>query len=137
MLLEIKNGAAKYELLRDEIRKGIESEMDIVVLKEENALVIEESALLYKLKGGVFFEKHDKDLVIDLRTKSKQPDNFNLYMGIAFLVGIFFAIIGAIVLPLILYFIMEAERKRAETEFGKTLLRVVRYTIERQKLEIK
>jgi len=136
MRLEIKNGAAKFETIREEIRKNIESELDTTVSKEDEMLVIGESYTLYKVKGAIFFERGDKDLLVDVRVKSKPADNFTLYLILAALLGLLI-FIGVILFPIILWLLEESERKKAETELGKTLVKSVKYTAEKQKLEVR
>jgi len=137
MRLEIKNGAKKLDVIKEETRKIIESDFNTVAIIEGGAITIEEISMLYKTKGGVLFEKSGNDLIADIRTKSRPADNFTLYMVLCIIIGLFFMVVGAILFPLILWYLEENERKKSESEMSKSLLRAVRQVAERQKLEIK
>ncbi len=136
MRLEIKNGAAKFETIISETQKNIESEIDVDVSRGNEMLGVEESTVLYNLKGAIFFEKNDKDIIADVRTKSKPADNFVIYLVIVALIGLF-TLVGFILFPIILWLVEESERKKAEKELVKVLWRSVKYAAERQKLEVR
>lgn len=134
MRLEIKNGAAKFETIMSETQKNIESEIDTTVSKNNEMLAVEQSAMLYNLKGAIFFEKNGKDMIANVRIKSKPADNFVIYLVIAALLGLII-VIGFVLFPLILWLIEESERKKAEKELERILWRSVKYAAEKQKLE--